>query len=269
MRNSVFATALLVLILVCGSAWAADPAAATYNWTGFYVGLNAGGAINDSGYTLSPTGEFFTEPFFHPLSQITNSGKLSDIGFTFGGQAGYNRQVGIVVYGLETDFNYDSTHDSNTGSSTFIPHEEGGIFHTPRLAGGDPLVISLVHTVNQRIDCFGTLRGRLGFTPADRFLIYATGGLAYGYVSSSSNVFLDGANFPGSSSGFQAGWTVGAGSEYALTNNCSVKLEYLYMDLGSASYTGVGQFPAPPTYTYVTNIDTAQHIIRVGINYKF
>jgi len=267
MRHSVFVTALIVLVLGCGSAWAADPAA-TYNWTGFYVGLNAGAAINDSTYTQSPTGEFFTDTFFHPLSQITNSGKLSQGAFTLGGQLGYNRQAGIVVYGLETDFNYDSTRDSNTGSSTFLPPEYGGILHTPRLLGGDPSV-SFVHTVNQKIDCFGTLRGRLGFTPADRFLIYATGGLAYGYVSSSSNVFLDGANFPGSSSGFQAGWTVGAGSEYALTNNCSIKLEYLYMDLGSTSYTGVGQEPAPPTYTYVTNIDTAQHIIRVGINYKF
>ncbi len=38
MRNSVFAAVLLVLVLGCGSAWAADPAAATYNWTGFYAG---------------------------------------------------------------------------------------------------------------------------------------------------------------------------------------------------------------------------------------
>ena len=42
MRNSVFAIALLVLTLACGSVWAADPVASTYNWTGFYVGLNTG-----------------------------------------------------------------------------------------------------------------------------------------------------------------------------------------------------------------------------------
>jgi outer membrane immunogenic protein len=259
MRNSVFATALLMLVLACGPAWAADPATTTYNWTGFYMGLNTGLAINDSGYTLSPTGAFFTDGF-HPLSQITNSGNLSQGAFIFGGQLGYNYQVGNLVYGLEMDFDYNSTNDSSYASSP-------SIIALGRL--GDPPALGIGHYVNQQLDYFGTLRARLGFTPADRFLIYVTGGLAYGDVSSSGNVSLEGANFPGSRSGFQAGWTVGAGSEYALTNHWSVKLEYLYIDLGSTSYTCVGQPPAPPTFTYLTTIDTAQHIIRVGLNYKF
>ncbi len=90
--------------------------------------------------------------------------------------------------------------------------------------------------MNQQIDYFGTLRGRLGFTPADRLLLYVTGGLAYGYVSSSTNLFAGGTSFSDSSSEMQVGWALGTGGEYALTNNWSVKLEYLYIDLGSMSY---------------------------------
>ncbi len=244
MRNSVFATALLVLLLGCGSAWAAGPAAATYNWTGFYGGLNAGLAANDSNYTTTPTGSLaYLAPF------LTESGNFNSIAGTIGGQLGYNYQVCRFVYGLETDFNYNSTNTSSTGTNLLIP------------APG------YVYAVNQQVDYFGTLRARLGFTPADRFLIYVTGGLAYGYVSSSTSIPSILGLFSGSSSGMQVGWAVGAGNEYALSNNWSVKLEYLYIDLGSTSYTS--GIPGVPGYTFSTNIDTAQHVIRVGVNYKF
>jgi outer membrane immunogenic protein len=114
------------------------------------------------------------------------------------------------------------------------------------------------------------LRGRFGFTPVDRFLIYGTGGLAYGNVSSSSNVlFTSGSdNYTGSSSGMQIGWTLGAGGEYAFTNNWSVKFEYLYIDLGSKSYTYAVQ-PPFSGFSYTTDLDTTQHVFRVGFNYKF
>jgi outer membrane immunogenic protein len=256
MKNSVFATALMVLALACGSAWAAGPAAATYNWTGFYVGLNTGLAINDSGYTLRPTGDFLTDPVSSPTNGLrTDSGNLNNPAFTVGGQLGYNYQVGCFVYGLETDFNYNSTDESSYVNRAL----------------GFPLPGDIIHTVTQQVDYFGTLRARFGYTPADRFLIYGTGGLAYGHVSSSSNVLFTyaGDNYIGSSSGMQAGWTLGAGSEYAFSNNWSVKLEYLYIDLGSKSYTYVPQPSFGASYTYTTSLDTAQHVIRVGVNYKF
>jgi outer membrane immunogenic protein len=66
----------------------------------------------------------------------------------------------------------------------------------------------------------------------------------------------------------QVGWAVGAGGEYALTNNWSVKLEYLYIDLGSMSYIDVGAIGVPRS-ALTTTIDTAQNVIRVGLNYKF
>jgi len=224
MRHSVFVTALLVLALGCGAAWAADPAASTaYNWTGFYVGLNTGVAKNNSRYSVSEEHGFLF------------SGSFDNPAFTVGGQAGYNYQVGNFVYGLETDINYE---------------------------GPSP-----------QLDYFGTLRGRLGYTPADRLLLYITGGLAYGYVSSNTTVnYHYFAILSGSSSEMQVGWTVGAGGEYAFTNNWSVKLEYLYVDLGSMSYTfnsGAVGTPGPTFDTITTAINTTQNVIRVGLNYKF
>ncbi len=246
MRNSVFAAVLLVLVLGCASAWAADPAAATYNWTGFYAGVNAGAAKNNSGYNIDP-------------SELLASGSFDNPAFTVGGQAGYNYQAGNLVYGLETDINYNSTDDSGTGIL--------GAFVAPP---GGPVGTSYIHyTVNQQIDYFGTLRGRLGFTPADRLLLYVTGGLAYGHVSSSTSFSTPGFSISGSSSAMQVGWALGTGGEYALTNNWSVKLEYLYIDLGSMSYPIVGAFSVPSHTTLTTTINTAQNVIRVGLNYKF
>ncbi|MGD0400823.1 MAG: outer membrane protein [Syntrophobacteraceae bacterium] len=237
------------MVLVCSSAWAAGPATDTYNWTGFYGGLNAGLVANDSSYTAGPAGLLAKELPPEELPFVTHSGNLNNCSATFGGQVGYNYQCGCFVYGLETDFNYNGSSTSVTGPTFLFP---GGTY-----------------TGNQQIDYFGTLRARLGYTPANRLLLYVTGGLAYGDVSSSTTSYTPVGLFYGSSSGMQAGWTAGFGTEYAITNCWSIKLEYLYIDLGSTSYTS--GFPDIPGVgaVYSTNVDTAQHIMRVGFNFKF
>ncbi len=246
MRNSVLATALLVLFLGCGSAWAADPASATYNWTGFYAGLNTGFAKDAGGYSItSPSGV-----------GVYDTGDFTDLAFIFGGQAGYNFQwctCPNIVYGIETDINYEGMGDSITQS-----------FGVP-VAIAPGALSSGSYNVTQEIDFFGTLRGRLGYTPVDRLLLYVTGGLAYGEVSSSTKysvTFRTDPTYLGSSSDMLVGWCAGAGGEYAINNCWSVKLEYLYVDLGSMSYPIAG---TPLT----TNISAAQNVFRVGLNYKF
>ena len=252
--RGIVAALLLAPALAFSPAWAESPAAA-YNWTGFYVGLNTGPAINNSGSTLRPTGGFLTNPLYIPGNRLrTDSGAFGNAAVTFGGQLGYNYQVGSLVYGLETDFNYDSADDSSYVNRPLA----------------SPLVGNIVHSVSRQVDYFGTVRARFGFTPADRFLIYGTGGLAYGNVSSGSKVMFTSAgdNYIGSSSAMQAGWALGAGGEYAFTSHWSVKLEYLYIDLGSRSYTYAGR-PPFTGFSYATDLDTTQHVIRVGLNYKF
>src|SRR6202012_1630662 len=96
------AAAAAMMIGSLGMALAADlpvkappmPVAAVYNWTGWYVGLNAGGAWNDTRDDVDPSGCFVTggcvAPALNPLR--SDSVGLHGAGFTGGGQAGYNWQ---------------------------------------------------------------------------------------------------------------------------------------------------------------------------------
>ena len=90
------------------------------------------------------------------------------------------------------------------------------------------------------LDWLGTTRARLGFvaTPDNRLMFYATGGVAYGGGSASYSAF-DATNdlfWTGNPSSSRVGWTIGGGVEYAITNNITIKGEYLYYDLGSTNF---------------------------------
>jgi outer membrane immunogenic protein len=133
------------------------------------------------------------------------------------------------------------------------------------------------------------VRGRIGLAVAPNFLLYGTGGLAYGGVSSSTGIseaFAGPATrgatgtFPalGSFSQTRAGWTVGAGGEWRFTGNWSAKFEYLHYDLGSATYgTTVSNFGVAPgpvgnlfyTLGQTSSVSFRGDIVRVGLNYKF
>ena len=143
---------------------------------------------------------------------------------------------------------------------------------------------------SQNLEWFGTVRGRLGFLPTTNLLVYGTGGFAYGRVH--ENVTLNaqpGVNstiagfsfdcvsgpncFFGSSSRMATGWTAGGGLEYALSNNISVKGEYLYTSLGGGdSIRAVGSetnpVASPSSFTAAFN-RTSFNVVRVGLDYKF
>lgn len=117
----------------------------------------------------------------------------------------------------------------------------------------------------------GTVRGRVGFTPVDRLLLYVTGGLAYGEVKTSSLTFFSASpmyQYAKGSSTWRAGWTAGVGGEWAFAADWSAKLEYLHYDLGSQDLIALPLAANPPWA--VTNHWTTQgDIVRAGINYKF
>jgi len=237
---------LLSMLIMGGLAGTADAAGAHHNWTGFYIGLNAGAAFNDSTYDLSPSG-------IGSDLLPSDSGDFDDISFTGGAQAGYNYQINNFIIGLETDFNYNGIDESEHVSRNF----SDGRFR---------------HTVTQKLDYFGTLRARLGFTPVNQWLLYATGGLAYGHVRSHSDVeFTEPAEdrYHGSDSSTRIGWTIGGGAEYAVAKQWTVKGEYLYVDLGSHSYNYENQAKCAGVCSYTTDLKTREHIVRFGINYKF
>jgi outer membrane immunogenic protein len=230
-----------------------------YNWTGFYIGVHAGATWLTSTNNITPANGGLAS-WFVPPTQIATSLPLNSTGFIGGGQLGYNWQVNpIWVVGLETDF---------SGTS---------LSHTVSLPGPDDT--SRIVTASDKLDWFGTVRGRIGMTPTDRALLYVTGGLAYGHASLSTAVTRpDPTSAPpngcggqnncqsGSVSDTKIGWTVGGGLEWAFANNWSLKGEYLYYDLGTLSHLMKDPFfPA----TFNASADIKGSIARVGLNYKF
>lgn len=149
-------------------------------------------------------------------------------GFVGGGQIGYNYQFGQFVVGLETDIQYADLKGDG-------------------LAGLAPL------SSTAKLDYFGTVRGRVGVA-FDRLLPYVTGGFAYGNTKIS---------YPAvglSSSNTQYGYAVGAGLEYALTNNFTLRGEYLYVNLGKESFLAA---------TAPSRVGTEFSVVRASANYKF
>jgi outer membrane immunogenic protein len=257
---------------------AAPVAAPAFSWTGFYAGVNGGYGWSNQKVDNTPTGEFaalLSEGFQSQGFPLSNVFSLSRKGnFTYGGQAGFNYQTGSLVLGIEADFN--SARISAEGHQAL-----SGVFSE----GNDLGAYAIDARVKSSVEWFSTLRARVGFTPVDRFLVFATGGLAYGSVktTASANGISEGLvseGFSWSGSGNKTsqrfGFAVGGGAEYAITNNVTFKTEYLYVDLGSKTIgvNGSAGFDGAPEPEISGRLATAKSsdrfsVIRAGLNYKF
>lgn len=251
----------LALVLVGGFAQAADlprrdavpvaPIVVPFSWTGFYVGVNAGyhfGASNSVNVTTDPT---VLGPANAGLGIVPGSLSPDRDGFTAGGQIGYNFQINpSLVVGIEADFNYvdgEDTASFNLGTTQ------------PNL-----------YSVSHGFEWFATLRGRVGFVPIDRLMIFATGGLAVADITRTATHTNGGLGVftTASNSDVEAGFTIGAGAEYAFTNNLTFKAEYLYYSFDRTDVTLL--YPAPVAGGTANNrFETDGHIVRLGVNYKF
>ena len=254
-------------------------------WCGFYVGGNVGYAGSES--TSVNSSAVVTNPgIVAPAASAAAAAALttgipvgSQKGIIGGGQLGYNFQSGLFVAGFEADI--QGLSGSATGTSaTAVP-----------VSGFIGTKANATLTATNSVDWLGTVRGRIGIAAAPNFLIYGTGGLAYGGVNSSTGINeafsgpgTVGANgtFPasGNFSQTRVGWTVGAGGEWMFTSNWSAKLEYLHYDLGSANYgTTVNNFAVAgavvPVGRLLSTLGQSSStsfrgdIVRVGLNYKF
>jgi outer membrane immunogenic protein len=278
------ATAVAAIALIGTPALAADmavkmpvkapppPPAPVYSWTGWYVGGNVGyswgSASNDFAFSQSSKNSGNLPPFW----TFNGSEREHLDGVIGGGQAGYNWQTGTFLYGIETDI--QGSAEKHTGNFNGILLDPGvGV-------GNNPFTV----TETNRIDWFGTVRGRIGLTN-DHWLFYATGGLAYGRVESSGIFQPAGpANSPfvWNNSATKVGWTIGAGVENVFFGNWSWRVEYLYMDLGKLTGTvsggvlnclgapggGICNILFIPGTLTVTSHFT-DNIVRVGLNYQF
>jgi outer membrane immunogenic protein len=303
------ALSVAALALAAGSALAADlpsrkgppvlppPPPPPPMWTGFYVGLNAGGTWANSNNvtttaiglpgtdwaTIAPLGLFGNgqEP---ALSASGVFGRGNNGGFIGGGQVGYNWQFyNNVVAGIEADI--QGIASSSGSGNAFSVAPSGGV-----LGGLLGLNWNTAAQYRSNLDYIGTVRGRLGWLFTPTLLLYGTGGLAYGGVSV-NNSFVTTASNPGgiyrdvaslASSAFsdtRVGWTAGGGLEWMFWPNWSAKVEYLYYDLGNVTTTAFSVAP-PSAFGFATGLNswafaaqTTQrfngNIVRAGVNYHF
>ena len=281
--------AALGVVAASGSAFAADlqpvykapVAAPAYSWTGLYVGGHVGGAWSNNDWFFpcdsinsvaqEPTGTPFQDclpefagglerppasgyqgPTLGPLN--VSSGSNSASGWLAGAQIGYNYQIKNWVLGVEGEVSWTSLKGSNK----------------------DP---NYSNTNQTDTDFVGVLSGRLGYA-WDRLLVYGKAGGAWAhdkYSVLTNTTFTVGNGSPSPvtvTSGTMVdaatvnrfGYMLGAGVEYALTPQWSVRAEYQYLDFGWQRTT------LTPTTTIVSPIDEdirqRIQIAEIGLNYK-
>lgn len=276
-------------VALAGAALAADlPAPAPPapppppTWTGFFVGVNAGASFGGSGaVTTTDYPTSFVDTWNTEL--VASSGLANTViggsktGFIGGGQIGYNYQYGEAwLLGLVADI-----QGIAQGSASASAFGAGAPADFP----DETIVSSSLAT--KSIDYLGTVRGRIGYAVTPTVLAYATGGLAYGGVKSSSsitqaNLGVGDVGFAedhfssfGNYSSTRVGWIVGGGVEWMFAPNWSVNAEYLHYDLGRATYSlsALAFFggDVAPLYSSAPVASTRfnGNIVRAGISYHF
>jgi outer membrane immunogenic protein len=215
------------------------PVAMVYDWTGFYVGVNAGvGMGRDYTRLVIPAGPSYEASYLNPQGGLV------------GGQVGYNWQVpnsffGGLVFGVEADFQGTGMRDNYTCLLTCTLPGAGG----------------LATQFNQKLDWFGTVRGRVGIATGP-VLTYVTAGWAYGSVKTTLTETI-GTTAAFATNQNRGGWTWGSGVEASLGGNWTGKIEYLWFTLGDRldlfTLNGVPQ---------AMSTDIREQIFRVGLNYR-
>jgi outer membrane immunogenic protein len=239
---------------------AAPIAVATNTWTGFYIGGNLGaigGTKNSASLTGSSDGDFSAGLVGNRVQSSSNVGVL------FGPVVGYNYQISpSFVVGAEADYGWANADRRST-------------FHNSvDLFGNGAAMYDVNATSRSQLDSFGTLRARVGYLATPNLMLYGTAGLAFGSVKHTVHA-IDTITVPEGVATFsdvtakgtksKVGWTAGVGAEYALNRNWSVKVEYLYANLGKSSVS----FPGTGFYNYAAKNKNEFQLVRAGVNYRF
>ncbi len=204
-------------------------AAAIYDWSGFYIGINGGGGWSHNSWDLTSFGGL-------PAGGAEGSHDAS--GGTVGGQIGYRWQTGPVVFGIEAQGNWADISGSNV-SNVFAPDSN-----------------------RSKIDAFGLFTGQIGYA-FNNVLLYAKGGAA---VTDSKYEILSGVTGGVLASTTKTRWggTIGAGVEYAFAPNWSLGFEYdhLFMGREDVGFTGAA-------FTQTDSIKQDVDLFTARVNYKF
>ena len=229
--------------------------AITYSpsWAGWYAGVNLG-VLSDRSHVdgFTPTGATVPGANYCFTGDCTATNSQTATGVLGGLQLGYNFEAGRVVYGLEADIDLSSARKTSTGTN--VVGTGSGTW-----------------TMQSGIEALSTLRGRIGYA-FDNTLLYATGGLAVAKTAhsyqGSTPVFGSGA-YSWADAGWRAGYTVGAGLDYQLSRNWSVRGEGLYYDLGTKDLVSTGTNGGGFTSTFGARDRMNGWVARAGVNYLF
>jgi outer membrane immunogenic protein len=275
--NKLMVGSVALAAVLAGPAWAADmpvPVKApvvrpAWNWTGCYAGIGFGFFQGLDRYNAVPDGRYAVAGVTGPAALIplgaagiaasSTSYEEKGSAYSYGGQIGCDYQFGAVVVGGKADFHYTALDESVLA----VVPADGVFFGFDR-----------TESVSKRVNWYTTALARIGVTPADAFLIYATGGFAAAhYKAQYISGFTDGSAFAGTFNTTRTGWAAGAGVEWGVAPAWTVSFEYLYMDFGtfafSAPNTSVAGGPADPRFTWTSSIRAHEQTFRVGINYHF
>jgi len=258
----------------------------TVEWTGLYLGVNAGYGWGQTSTDTSFQGDpqaggifaapdprtnsnipgVFTTPGGFGATELSKtslggSGKLS--GAIAGGQIGFNWQAGWAVFGAQFDAQWSGQTASFATSSTSQSLIAVNGVRVPATCSKGCFATDAV-----KIKSLLTGRARFGVA-FDWVLPYVTAGAALASVSDDLILTVGGVTGTfDTHADSSLGWTVGAGVDVALTSNWSARLEYLYVnvnDLGASTripnVLGVG--------TTNKGIEVRDNIVRVGVNYRF
>jgi outer membrane immunogenic protein len=212
------------------------PAEPMFSWTGFYIGGNVGAGWGRGNVVDSVFG-----------ANYTNGNSATFLG---GGQIGGNYQFGSFVIGAEADFDW-MVNNNNSGNGTTVP------------LLGVPTVLRV--SANDRWET--TLAARFGWA-LDHALFYGKAG--GGWVGAGNFAVTNvatGGSVALSNSNTNVGWLLGAGFEYALTQNWTAKVEYDYLALNNASYSVT--IPSTAVVDTFTNGGRNVQTVTVGVNYLF
>jgi outer membrane immunogenic protein len=259
-----FALAVSALTVSAVGASAADLAArpytkapppvvvAAYDWSGFYIGANGGGAWSHKCWDVDP---FTINLFFVPPFTVSGpEGCHNASGGTVGGQVGYRWQSAAWVFGLEAQGNWADLKGSNASQLAFFT------------GFGN----------RTKIDAIGLFTGQVGYS-WNSFLLYVKGGAAVAHDKYEGFAVVPIGGSPAgaiSSTGSETRWggVVGVGGEYSLTRNWSFAVEYDHLFMGGRD-VAITTTPAFIVPFFSTNhnehIKQDVDMITARINYRF
>ncbi len=226
-----------------------------YQWAGCYVGANVGGGGSASNFTMG------IDPGTHlggpDIASVVGNGLNShgEDGPLAGGQIGCNYQSGLLVAGIEGDFDYFHSNPWFTNNTLTLSD------------GVTPATLTQSNNVNY----FATIRPRIGIA-ADRNLAYLTAGVAFSHINYVES-YSDGATPAGvgtaAASKSVVGWVAGVGWEHAVTDHWIFRAEYLFADFSKVNAVGAITDTGGGFNTLHGSNDLIIQALRAGVNYKF